>query len=52
MSCDEGSESIPDQDTQINHLTLIRADNGVTIAIRRGCWEEYVMAGSLVTVYR
>lgn len=37
---DEGSESISDQDTQIKHLTLIRADNSVTIAMRRGCREE------------
>lgn len=40
MSRDEGSESTPNLDTQIKHLTLIRADNGVTIAMRRGCREE------------
>lgn len=38
--CDEGSESTPDQDTRIKHLPLIRADNGVTIAMRPGCSEE------------
>lgn len=40
MSRDEGSESTPDQDTQVKHLVLIRADNGVTIAMRQGCREE------------